>query len=222
MGAAPARSDPRAIRDLLAAAQGYAVLGPEGGQVGVFIELAGPGGEHIAIRQDGFLLWRRRLLPITTVAGVFPERRAILLNVERRELADSLAGPDALAGTPPSAEEAAELSGALQERVARYASASENDADRADAGRSTPDPAQHNQRGEARHLLFVSTTHGYTLVEQEGSPPPLGQAIEVPEQSDSFRVAKLGPSPLPNDWRICAYLERTEELSAKRREQAVE
>jgi hypothetical protein len=47
----------------------------EGRQVGVFIELAGPGAERIAIRQEGVLLWRRRLLPITTVASVFPEQR---------------------------------------------------------------------------------------------------------------------------------------------------
>ena len=40
--------------------------------------------------------------------------------------------------------------------------------------------------------------------------PPLGRGIEMPEQAVSFLVTKLGPSPLPNDPRICAYLEPTE------------
>jgi hypothetical protein len=174
------------------------------------------------------------LLPITTVASVFPDQRAVLLNVDQRTLSSALAAPDALARTPPSAEEGADFSGEWMERVARYVSASENEADQANADRAdaaskpstesagperpptgaapppTPEPAHRDQRSAARHLLFVSTTRGYALVEQEGPPPPLGQGVEVPEQPDSFRVAKLGPSPLPNDWRICAYLERTE------------
>jgi hypothetical protein len=233
-GEPPSGSDLGQIRELLAAAQGYTVLGREGRRVGVFIELAGPGGERIAIRHDGVLLWRRRLLPITTVASIFPEQRAVLLNVDRRTLSSTLAAPDALARTPPSAEEGAEFSGEWMERVSRYVPTSENEADQGNADRAdaastsstesagperlptgaarqpTPEPAQRDQRSAASHLLFVSTTHGYALVEQEGPPPPLGRGIEVSEQPNSFRVAKLGPSPLPNDGRICAYLERNE------------
>jgi hypothetical protein len=202
--------------------------------VGVFIELAGPGGERIAIRHDGVLLWRRRLLPITTVASVFPERRAVVLNLDRRALGSTIAVPDAVAGTPLSAEEGADFSGEWQERIARYVSPGESEADQANADRvdaaskpsaetaglerpvtgaarqPTPEPAQSDQRSAARHLLFVSTSRGYALVELEGPPPPLGQDIEVPEHPGSFLVAKLGPSPLPNDPRICAYLEQTE------------
>jgi hypothetical protein len=202
--------------------------------VGAFIELAGPGGERIAIRHDGVLLWRRRLLPITTVASVFPERRAVVLNVDRRTLGSTMAVPDAVAGTPLSAEEGADFSGEWQERIARYVSPGEGEADQADADRAdaaskpsaetaglerpvtgaarqpTPEPAQSDQRSAACHLLFVSTPRGYALVELEGPPPALGQDIEVPEQTGSFLVAKLGPSPLPNDPRICAYLEQTE------------
>jgi hypothetical protein len=196
MGAASPGSDPREIRELLAAAEGYAVLDQEGRRVGEFIEFAGPGADQIAIRDDGVLLWRRRLLPITSVASVLPEQRAILLDVDRRTLSGTEAAADTPAQTAPSTDEGAEVAGEWQERVARYASANENDADR---------------HITARHLLFVSTTHGYALVEQEGPPPPLGRRIEVPAQANSFRVAKLGPSPLPNDPRICAYLEQTEE-----------
>jgi hypothetical protein len=202
--------------------------------VGVFIKLAGPGGERIAIRHDGVLLWRRRLLPITTVASVFPEQRAVVLNLDRRTLASTMAVPDAVAATPLSAEEGADFSGEWQERIARYVSPGKSEADQASADRAdaaskpsaesaglerpvmgaarqpTPEPTQSDQRSAARHLLFVSSSRGYALVELEGPPPPLGQDIEVPEHPGSFLVAKLGPSPLPNDPRICAYLEQTE------------
>ena len=202
--------------------------------MGVFIKLAGPGGERIAIRHDGVLLWRRRLLPITTVASVFPEQRAVVLNLDRRTLASTMAVPDAVAATPLSAEEGADFSGEWQERIARYVSPGESEADQASADRAdaaskpsaesaglerpvmgaarqpTPEPTQSDQRSAARHLLFVSSSRGYALVELEGPPPPLGQDIEVPEHPGSFLVAKLGPSPLPNDPRICAYLEQTE------------
>ena len=202
--------------------------------MGVFIKLAGPGGERIAIRHDGVLLWRRRLLPITTVASVFPEQRAVVLNVDRRTLGSTMAVPDAVAATPLSAEEGADFSGEWQERIARYVSPGKSEADQASADRvdaaskpsaesaglerpvmgaarqPTPEPAQSDQRSAARHLLFVSSSRGYALVELEGPPPPLGQDIEVPEHPGSFLVAKLGPSPLPNDPRICAYLEQTE------------
>ena len=202
--------------------------------MGVFIKLAGPGGERIAIRHDGVLLWRRRLLPITTVASVFPEQRAVVLNVDRRTLGSTMAVPDAVAATPLSAEEGADFSGEWQERIARYVSPGKSEADQANADRAdaaskpsaesaglerpvmgaarqpTPEPTQSDQRSAARHLLFVSSSRGYALVELEGPPPPLGQDIEVPEHPGSFLVAKLGPSPLPNDPRICAYLEQTE------------
>ena len=202
--------------------------------MGVFIKLAGPGGERIAIRHDGVLLWRRRLLPITTVASVFPEQRAVVLNLDRRTLASTMAVPDAVAATPLSAEEGADFSGEWQERIARYVSPGKSEADQANADRAdaaskpsaesaglerpvmgaarqpTPEPTQSDQRSAARHLLFVSSSRGYALVELEGPPPPLGQDIEVPEHPGSFLVAKLGPSPLPNDPRICAYLEQTE------------
>jgi hypothetical protein len=70
---------------MLAAAQGYAVLDREGTRIGAFVDLAG--GDRIAIRHDGFFLWRRRLLPITTVANVVPDERAVVLTVEEWALA---------------------------------------------------------------------------------------------------------------------------------------
>ena len=57
----------------------------------------------------------------------------------------------------------------------------------------------------AKHLLFVSKPSGYELVEREGEAPAPGSQIELEEAR--FLVAKLGPSPLPNDARPCAYLQ---------------
>jgi hypothetical protein len=56
------------------------------------------------------------------------------------------------------------------------------------------------------HLLFVPTNAGYELVERNGPAPPDGDPVQLPEQPASFRVAKLGASPLPHDARVCAYL----------------
>lgn len=232
--ARPSGSDPGQIRELLATAQGYVVFGREGKRIGLFIELAGPAGERIAIRHDGVVLWRRRLLPITSVADVLPERRAVLLNVDRRTLSRTVAAPDAPGRPPSSAAEGADCSGEWQERVARYGAAGDNEADQTKGERgdpagepsagsteperptraapqATPEPGQRDRSDTARHLLFVSTPAGYLLVERDGLLPPLGRSgLKVPEQAGSFRVVKLGPSPLPNDPRICAYLERTE------------
>ncbi len=58
------------------------------------------------------------------------------------------------------------------------------------------------------HLLFVPTTAGYELVERNGPAPPDGDRVKLPQQAASFQVAKLGPSPLPHDTRVCAYLDR--------------
>jgi hypothetical protein len=58
----------------------------------------------------------------------------------------------------------------------------------------------------AKYLLFVSKPSGYELVERDGQPPAPGAEVEL-EDGLRFTVAKLGPSPLPNDARPCAYLQ---------------
>jgi hypothetical protein len=60
---------------------------------------------------------------------------------------------------------------------------------------------------EGKYLLFVSKPSGYELVEREGEPPEAGSEVEV-EDGFRFTVSKLGPSPLPQDNRVCAYLQR--------------
>lgn len=56
------------------------------------------------------------------------------------------------------------------------------------------------------HLLFVWKTSGYELSEQEGEVPAVG--TEVEREGQTMRVAKVAPSPLPGDRRMCAYLVR--------------
>jgi len=226
-------SDPAQIREVLATAQGYAVYDRDGTRIGAFVELAGVGGHRIAIRHDGVFVWRRRLLPITTVAKVLPDQRAILLTVDGRGLTGMETPPTPARGTSGIAAGDPHSIGDWQDRVARYVAPADA-ADQADidseggeqepspdadpTGRQvtresdqpTPEPGRRDQGTAERHLLFISTSRGYTLVEREGPPPPLGRGVEMPEQAVSFLVAKLGPSPLPNDPRICAYLERTE------------
>jgi hypothetical protein len=55
-----------------------------------------------------------------------------------------------------------------------------------------------------KHLLFVSKPSGYELVERDGEAPAPGADVELEEAR--FTVAKVGPSPLPDDERPCAYL----------------
>jgi len=56
------------------------------------------------------------------------------------------------------------------------------------------------------HLLFVWKTSGYELREAEGDAPALG--AEVEQDGQTLRVAKVAPSPLPGDKRLCAYVGR--------------
>jgi hypothetical protein len=56
-----------------------------------------------------------------------------------------------------------------------------------------------------KYLLFVWTPSGYTLREAEGDPPAVGSEVDADDQR--LRVTKVAPSPLPNDDRLCAYLQ---------------
>jgi hypothetical protein len=68
------------------------------------------------------------------------------------------------------------------------------------------EPSSNDDSGGARtHLLFVWSPTGYRLAEQEGAPPSTGDVVEHGEQR--YRVSKIGPSPLPGDERLCAYLQ---------------
>lgn len=55
-------------------------------------------------------------------------------------------------------------------------------------------------------LAFVPSPDGYRLVEQEGDPPARNETVEL--EGGTFRVLRLGPSPLPGDRRRCAFVEQ--------------
>jgi hypothetical protein len=214
----------------LASAHGYTVFDRRGKRVGTFIERAGESGEGIAIRHDGVFLWRRRVLPIATVTAVLPEHGAVVLGVDRGILEGTNATP-ARVGTTSSADEDGHDED-WHVRIARYVSAAESDSNAGKAGedRERPLAAEDTERlrimgasgqreggssGSAEsaaqgHLLFVSTSHGYELVERHGPAPAVSDDVPVLEHDGRFRVAKLATSPLPGDRRVCAYLELAE------------
>ena len=209
--AAPSGDDRKRVRELLGTAQQYAVLEPRGKRIGAFIGLVGAGAEF-AIRHDGIFLWRRRVLPITTVAKVLPEQRAVVLKVDQRALERTNGGSTSVAGISNSGDEGA-ADGAWQERIARYVSVSNGGGDENDGeDGETPIESKQlsDQQADERHLLFVSTSRGYQLVEQDGPPPAAFADVTLPGHEGLFRVVKVAASPLPNDPRVCAYVQQTE------------
>jgi hypothetical protein len=56
------------------------------------------------------------------------------------------------------------------------------------------------------HLRFVWKTSGYELSEHEGEVPAVGSEVEA--DGTTLVVTKVGPSPLPHDKRLCAYVGR--------------
>jgi hypothetical protein len=167
-------------------------------RVGTFIELAGAGGEGIAIRHDRVFLWRRRVLPLATVGAVFPEYGAVVLNVDRRTLKDTNAVPTPVGTTPSPAEDECSDED-RRARIARPVAGGKSDSEAAGSAESTAQA----------HLLFVSTSRGYQLLERRGPAPAALENVSLPKHDGLFQVAKLATSPLPNDRRLCAYLERT-------------
>ena len=55
------------------------------------------------------------------------------------------------------------------------------------------------------YLLFVWKPSGYELREADGEAPAVGSTVQVDDQEQ--QVVKVAPSPLPNDSRICVYLQ---------------
>jgi hypothetical protein len=191
-------SDLFQTRALLASARGYAVIDRDGKRIGLFVEIVDEG--QVAIRHDGTFVWHRRLLPIGTVAKVVPERRLVVLSVDRKALVRS--GRTWAAAKEGELEPEMTAVPDLNDRLTPYIPFEED--------QQSPESGPSQPRNVDRHLLFIATPSGYVLLEREGAPPPLGAGIEVPDQADRFSVMKVGPSPLPNDARSCAYLEPTE------------
>ena len=77
-----------------------------------------------------------------------------------------------------------------------------------------PAPERVERVEEAAALLFLASPSGYRLVERAGAAAARGDRVEL--AGGTYRVVRLGPSPLPADGRRCAFLER-EEPSAEAR-----
>jgi hypothetical protein len=60
---------------------------------------------------------------------------------------------------------------------------------------------------EGKYLLFITRPTGYELAERQGDPPAAGEEIELEGDRGRFIVSKVAPSPLPQDERVCAYLQ---------------
>jgi hypothetical protein len=71
-----------------------------------------------------------------------------------------------------------------------------------------PEPEPAGRPAAAGWVAFVSSAHGYRLVEATGLTPRLGEQVEL--EGGTFRVVKVGRSPLPGDLRRCAFLEGEE------------
>ena len=55
-----------------------------------------------------------------------------------------------------------------------------------------------------RHILFVSDSAGYRLIERRGPCPVAGTTVEL--DLGSFLVARTGRAPFPGERVACAYL----------------
>jgi len=58
---------------------------------------------------------------------------------------------------------------------------------------------------DGTYLLFIWKPSGYELREENGEPPEVGDEVE--DGDGKLRVTKVTASPLPNDPRMCAYLQ---------------
>jgi hypothetical protein len=77
------------------------------------------------------------------------------------------------------------------------------------------EPEPERTAPAAGWVAFVGTAQGYRLVDVSGLTPRLGEPIEL--EGATFRVLKVGRSPLPGDARRCAYLEGEEPREGDRK-----
>jgi hypothetical protein len=192
--------------DLLSAAANYAVFDPRGRRIGLVIELVDDpesGGQRLAIRRDGVVLWHRRLLPLDAVETVDAERRFVVVD-EDREAARVAATPEAI-----DADSLSRLYYYTRPQSVRNGEEAARGLEDEERSVTLSAPAVSN-----RYLRFVSTPNGYRLDEQAGEPPAVGTLINGIDLPERLVVSKLGPSPFPHDPRVCAFLEREIPLAA--------
>jgi hypothetical protein len=59
-------------------------------------------------------------------------------------------------------------------------------------------------RAALAHTILVAKPGGYAFAEVEAPPPAAGARVE--HDGTDYTVVRLGPSPLPDDPRRCAFL----------------
>jgi len=192
--------------DLLSAAANYAVFDLRGRRIGLVIELVDDpesDGQRLAIRRDGVFFSRRHLLPLDAVETVDAERRFVVVD-EDREAARVAATPEGI-----DEDSLARLYYYTRPESVRNGEEAARDLEEEERSVTLSAPAVSD-----RYLRFVSTPDGYRLDEQAGEPPAVGTVINGIDLPDRLVVIKLGPSPLPHDPRVCAFLEREIPLAA--------
>jgi hypothetical protein len=201
MGIVPAAKDRAALLTELSNSDGYAVFDRRGRAIGPFIGVVSL--TEVAIRHDGTFLWRRRTVALEAVGSVVPHARAIVLDIDRAELANGEKHKD-VAPRGPAVDQTSPPE--WEERLRPYIPY-EREVAAAESVRADSERAATQSEGEDEHLLFIGTSNGYELIARPGGAP---QPLDVISLGDDtpFRVAKVAPSPLPNDARRCAYVER--------------
>jgi hypothetical protein len=198
-------NDLEPARESLARAGGHDVVDQNGRRLGSVIGVVRDPEtdvEQLAIRDEGKFFWRRRLVPLEAVTGLETKKRRVVLSLDREALRHGEATPKD-EEVPPWEEPS------VLERIGSYVER----ADRAATDSEPPEVDEDDGRGgggdvPSRHLLFVSSSEGYALVEREGAPPAVGSRVEEPDLGGSLLVVKVGSSPLPMDDRPCGFLER--------------
>jgi hypothetical protein len=197
-------SGERFRREALEDSAGADVFDSRGRRLGLFIGVVSD--DQVAIRHDGAFLWRRRVLPLRVVARVVPtpeRRRAVVLNVQR-EAVGRLSATQAVSEARAPDEE--EVEGTLDARLAPYVGTREsNEPEQATSSMTADEPHEEG----SGHLLFVGSPEGYRLVEKDGRVPSVLESVSLPDYDSDLRVIKVGASPLPDDERMCAYLQQT-------------
>ena len=162
----------------------------------------------------GEVLVARGLVSAAAVANALAEQRGSFLKTEygfgtglralmgRSNAPDSEATPPAVPPLSPTQPPERAVGDTPAVAVDSTASASWSQERR----EGSPE-AQGQPRPDLGHLLFVPTYQGYLLLQRSGSAPALGEVLELPDNPGvRLVVAKLALSPLPQDKRVCAYL----------------
>jgi hypothetical protein len=192
--------------DVVSEAAGYVVFDLRGRRIGLVIELVDDpqsGGQRLAIRRDGIFLWHRRLLPLDAIKSVDAEQRFVVVREDLES--EGVAGSD----EPTEADLLDRID--AYSRPASVANGEEAAREVAEGARSVRPPTA---TGFESHLEFMSTPSGYRLGARDGEPPAVGTRVSSLDLPEPLVVVRHGPSPLPHDPRVCAFLERENPLAA--------